>query len=61
MSMENDDGMISKRGKTPDSTTTTRALWHSYQQSQLAAKEEELTKEMINLPYEVSLSYFERF
>jgi hypothetical protein len=32
----------------------------SYQQRQVVTKQEELAKE-INLPFEVSLSYFERF
>jgi hypothetical protein len=34
-------------GKTPDSSTT--ALWQSYQQSHLVAKQEELSKEIMNL------------
>jgi hypothetical protein len=37
--MENHSGIISA-GKTPDSST--RALWQSYQQSQLVSKQEEL-------------------
>jgi len=44
--MENHGGMIST-GETPDSST--RALWKSYQQSHLVAKQEELAKEMMNL------------
>jgi hypothetical protein len=40
--MENNGGMISTR-ETPD--LSTRALWQSYQQSHLVAKQEELAKE----------------
>jgi hypothetical protein len=40
-------------GETPNSST--RSLWPSYQQNNLAAKEENLVKEMMNLAVEVSL------
>jgi hypothetical protein len=42
MNMENYAGMI--QGKTPDSST--RAVWQSYQQSYLVARQEELLKEI---------------
>jgi hypothetical protein len=53
MSMENHGGMMSKQ-ETPDSSAT--ALWQSYQQSNLVARQEKLATEMI-LFYELSLSY----
>jgi hypothetical protein len=43
--MEN-RGEIISTGETLDSSTT--ALWQSYQKSHLAAKQEELVKEMMN-------------
>jgi hypothetical protein len=43
--MENYGGIISVE-ETSDSSTT--ALWKSYQQSHLVAKQEELIKEIIN-------------
>jgi hypothetical protein len=50
--MGNHGGIIST-GKTPDSST--RVYWQSYQQNRLVSKQEELSKEMMNLAYEVSL------
>jgi hypothetical protein len=44
MNMENHGGIVST-GKTPD--LSIRALWQSYQQSHLVAKQEELTKEIM--------------
>jgi hypothetical protein len=41
-----------RKGKTPDSST--RALWKSYQHSNLVAKEEELANKLIHLPSELS-------
>jgi hypothetical protein len=55
MSMDNHGGMSSIRENTDSST---RALWQSYQQSNLVAKQEKLAKEMMNITYEIFLPYF---
>jgi hypothetical protein len=51
---EKPGGMMT--GKTPYSST--RALWKSYYQRHLVAKQLELAKEMINFASRVPLSYF---
>jgi hypothetical protein len=47
MSMENHGRMIS----TLDSST--RALWKSYEQNNLVARQDGLAKEIMNLTYEI--------
>jgi hypothetical protein len=48
-----------RQEKTPHSST--RALWQFFQQGHLVAKQKELAYEMMNLAYEIFLSYFEGF
>jgi hypothetical protein len=45
--------------KTPDSST--RTLWQSYQQSHVVAEQDELVMEIMNLAYEIFISYFNGF
>jgi hypothetical protein len=56
MNMEN-HGRITSARKSPYSSA--RALWQSYQQGLLVANQEELAKKVMNLAYEIFLSYFE--
>jgi hypothetical protein len=57
-SIEDHGGMIST-GKTPDSFT--RALWKLYKHVLLVAEQYKMAKEVMNLAYDLSLSYFKGF
>jgi hypothetical protein len=55
--MENHGGMIST-GETPDSSTQSSDNPSS---NHIVAKQDEVAKEMINLVYEIFISYFEDY
>jgi hypothetical protein len=52
-------GVVYRPEKTPDSST--KALWLSHKQTHIVTKQDELAKKMVNLTYEIFVSYFEGF